>query len=478
LTLPAWTRDRGLWAIVAAAAVLRIAVAAWPVIHHSDELWQYLEPARHVAGEPWIQTWEARAGARGWLLPMLLAGPLAIGNGLAPGTMLGIFLARLPFVLLSLGAVVGAAGLGFRLSRAHGLMAGFVAAIWYELVYFGPRTLSEAIATSLFVIAAWLLLGEPRPRRMLVGGALLGLCCVIRFQYAPAALVLVPFVAGLRWRDWALLAAGGMAALLVSAVADLAMGATPFLWIVRNLQLNLVANRSAAFGVSAAHGYLGLLWQLWGLAAIPIVGLAILGARRYPALMAVAVANFVVHSAIAHKEYRFILLTNALLVVLAAIGSVDVSRVMTAPRRRLALIAGGWFALSVGSGALGSAAEEWGGNSQLIAAWHRIGQAPELCGVGLYRNHDPLIASYALLGRPAPIYQYDAADAPAAQRSRAFNLAIAPAALGDALPGFHLVNCPDAKRRGMCVYARLGTCTVSPADREREVNAILTRLDI
>jgi len=453
-------------------------VAAWPVIHHADELWQYLEPARHVAGEPWVQTWEARAGARGWLLPVLLAGPLAIGNGLAPGTMLGIFLARLPFALLSLGAVVAAAGLGFRLSRAHGLMAGFVAAIWYELAYFGPRTLSEAVATSLFVIAAWLLLGERRPRRLLVGGALLGLCCVIRFHYAPAVLVLVPFVAGLRWRDWALLAAGGAVALMVSAAADLAMGATPFLWIVRNLHLNLVANRSAAFGVSQPHGYLAILAALWGFAAIPIIGLAVLGARRYPALMAVALANFVVHSAIAHKEYRFILLTDALLVVLAAIGSVDLARMVAASRARFALVAAAWFALSVGSAALGSAAHEWGGNGQLIAAWHRIGRTPELCGVGLYRNHDPLIASDALLGRSGPIYQYDAADAPAARRSRAFNMAIAPAPLGDALPGFHLLNCPDERGRGLCVYARPGGCKATPDDRRREVNAVLERLDI
>jgi hypothetical protein len=214
------------------------------------------------------------------------------------------------------------------------------------------------------------------------------------------------------------------------------------------------------------------------LAAIPIVAIAVVGARRYPALMAVAVTNFLIHSAIAHKESRFILLTDVLLVVLAAIGSVDLSRMITAPRRRLALIAAGWFALSVGAAASGSAAEEWGGNSQLIAAWHRIGRSPEVCGVGLYRNHDPLIASYALLGRAVPIYQYDAADALAAQRSHAFNRAIAPAPLGDVLPGFRLVNCPDDRGRAMCVYARPGGCIVGPADRQREVNEVLARLDI
>jgi phosphatidylinositol glycan class B len=471
-------RDRLLWAIVAFAAVLRIAVAAWPAIHHSDELWQYLEPARHVAGEPWIQTWEARAGARGWLLPVLLAGPLAIGNGIAPGTMLGIFLARLPFVALSLGAVVAAAGLGFRLSRAHGLMAGFVAAIWCELAYFGPRTLSEAVATSLFVIAAWLLLDEQRPRRILLGGLLLGLCCVLRFQYAPAVLVLVPFVAAFRWRHWALIAAGGAIAIAISAAADLAMGVTPFLWVVRNFQLNMVANRSALYGVSAPHGYLNLLWALWGVAAIPILGLAVLGARRYPALMAVAVTNFVVHSAIAHKESRFILLTDALLIILAAIGSVDLSRMVTAPRRRLALIATGWVALSIGSAALGSAAREWGSNGQLFRAWYLASRQPDVCGVAMYRDVNSLASSYALFGRSVPIYHYHPLNAVDARQSRAFNVAIAPEPLGDELPGFQLIGCADDGRRDLCVYRRPGACHTVDADHGYEENGVLARMDI
>ena len=262
-----------------------------------------------------------------------------------------------------------------------------------------------------------------------MGGLLLGLCCVIRFQYAPAVLVLVPFVAGLRWRDWALLAAGGAIALLASALADLAMGATPFLWMFRNLHLNLIANRSATFGVSAPHGYLGLLWGLWGLAAIPIVGLAIIGARRYPALMAVAVANFVVHSAIGHKEYRFILLTTALL----AHPRGDRQRRCGAhgyraapPPRAESPPAGSRCRPARRRRQRGRRMGRQRPPDRRLA---RIGRSPEACGVGLYRNDEPLIGSYALLGRALPIYQYDATDAPAAWRSHAFNRAIAPAPL-------------------------------------------------
>jgi hypothetical protein len=470
-------RDRSLWAIVAAALVLRVAVALWPVIHHADELWQYLEPAHHLSVGPWVQTWEARVGARSWLLPMLFAGPMWIGHALAPMSMLDIILPRLVCVILSLGAVLGAAGLGFRVSRLHGLITVFVTAIWYELVYFGPRTLSEPIATAFFLAAAWLLLGERTRQRTMIGGLLLGLCVVVRFQYAPAVLVLAIGAAGLKWRDWAYLAAGGAVALLASAAADLAAGATPFAWIVRNVTLNLVANRSARFGVSPAYGYLTIIVALWGWAVIPILACAILGARRYPVLMVAALVNLAVHSAIPHKEYRFILLTTAILVVLAALGTADILRRYRNPRAPL-LLAGGWFVLSIACGALGSSAAQWGQNAKLIAAWRTAGAAPRVCGVGIYRVSEALVASYTLYRRDTPIYQYDDSEARAAHASRAFNVAIAPWNRGDELSGYRLIGCGDSKRRNFCAYARPGNCAVKPGDAAFEINHVLARRDI
>ena len=470
-------RDRRLWAIVALALVLRVAVACWPVIHHADELWQYLEPTHHLVVGPWVQTWEARAGIRSWLLPMFFAGPMAIGHAVAPMTMLDVLLPRLLCVVVSLGAVLGAAGLGFRLSRLHGLVAAFVAAIWYELVYFGPRTLSEPIATACFLAAAWLLLGERSSRRTMIGGLLLGLCFVVRFQYAPAIWVLAIAAARLRWRDWMHLATGGVVALALSAAADGLMGTTPFAWVIGNITHNLVANRSADFGVSPSHGYLSIIAGLWGWATIPILALAILGARRYPVLMVAALVNLAVHSAIPHKEYRFILLTTAILVVLAALGTADILRRYRNPRAPL-LLAGGWLVLSIACGALGSSAAEWGQNGKLIAAWRMAGAVPQVCGVGIYRVSDALVASYTLYRRDTPIYQYTDSEAGAAHTSRAFNVAIAPWTHGGELSGYRMVGCGDSKRRNFCVYVRPGNCAVKPDDAAFEINHVLERRDI
>jgi hypothetical protein len=57
----------------------------------------------------------------------------------------------------------------------------------------------------------------------------------------------------------------------------------------------------------------------WGYWLIPITLLACAGARRFPALMLMAFANVVLHMFIAHKEYRFILLSTTLYVLLAAV---------------------------------------------------------------------------------------------------------------------------------------------------------------
>ena len=471
-------RDRLLWAILLLAVMLRVAVACWPVIHHADELWQYLEPTRQLTGRPWVETWEARGGARSWLLPMLFAGPMEIGRALAPATLLDIIMPRLVCVVLSLGAVLGAARLGYSVSRLHGLIAAFAACIWYELVYFGPRTMSEPIATALFLAAAALLLTERDGRRTIVGALLLGLCCVVRFQYGPAALVLAVAAARIDWRVWAQLAAGGAIALAASAAADLLAGATPFLWIVRNVTLNLVDNRSADFGVSPPWWYLQAIFDLWGWGTIPIVAAAIVGARRYPALFVAALVNLAVHSLVPHKEYRFILLTTSLLVTLAAIGSVDLLRRPFPGTRPAVALAAAWFLLSAACGALGSSAHQWGNSGRLIAAWRMAGQVPGACGVGIYRPNHALVASHALLGLDAPIYQFDEPEEIGRQRSRSFNLILTPWERRAELTGYRLVGCGDRRVRDFCVFERPGGCAASDATVPFEINRVLRRKEI
>ncbi|MCP1836681.1 hypothetical protein J2R76_005020 [Bradyrhizobium sp. USDA 4532] len=74
-----------LFALLLPALVLRLAAALWPNVMYPDEIFQYLEPAWRMLGHDGILTWEWREGIRGWFLPTLLAGPVAVGGLIAPG---------------------------------------------------------------------------------------------------------------------------------------------------------------------------------------------------------------------------------------------------------------------------------------------------------------------------------------------------------------------------------------------------------
>src|ERR1700742_2221827 len=69
------------------AGAIRLPLAFWPNTHHNDEIFQYFEPAWRMLGHESIVSWEWRCGMRGWLLPTLLSGPVAIGDWLMPGGM-------------------------------------------------------------------------------------------------------------------------------------------------------------------------------------------------------------------------------------------------------------------------------------------------------------------------------------------------------------------------------------------------------
>ena len=320
----AWVRTHPLAAIVLLAAVIRLPLAFWPNFHHPDETFQYLEPAWRMLGHDGIVSWEWREGMRSWLLPGMMAAPVALGDWIAPGGTGAFILPRLVATLASLSIVVSAFAFGARISRTHALVAGFVAAVWFELVYFAPHTLGEPLATAVILPAVLLLTrAAPSRRDLLGGGALLALAVLFRFQYAPAAATLA---IGACWahRSRVLpVIAGGVAVMAVSAAVDAAHGAVPFSWLAANIGQNLLHDRAAEFGVMPASAYLDCFWLMWSIAIVPLSFAVFRGWRHAPLLLWAALVNIAFHSLIGHKEYRFIFLSVALLVIVAALGSVD-----------------------------------------------------------------------------------------------------------------------------------------------------------
>jgi len=478
-----WSDRRLIWAIVALAAMLRVPMAFFEMFHHADEVWQYLEPAYGMVTGRSVVTWEYREGMRSWLVPTMLAAPIWLGKAIAPTGHLYLPLARLVAVAGSLAIVGFGSAIALRISRLHAIVAGLVLAASFELVYFSARTLSETFAAALIFPAAWLLLPHERRtgRDLFIAGLLLGLAESIRFQMAPALLLLALPCCRLDLRAWAVLILGGLAGLGVDSVADALHGAVPLGWMVRNFQLNLVENRSAGYGVEPPLWYVANQFRTWGWAALPMLALALIGARRQPILLLTAVGNIAAHSLIPHKEYRFIFLSVALLLLLAGIGTGDCILAARTrwPRARTIVVAMAalfWLGCSVATAAGGGKAGHWSSNRRLIALMRAARRAPGACGVALHRPDDNRLFAYLYYDRPTPIFLFDGLHATIDERvmEPAFNIAVTSRLRSaDLSPAFHLQACYGTSdpRDDRCLYVRPGSCAAG--DPRFSINAML-----
>lgn len=469
-----------LTALLLLAAVLRVAVTWGASVHHPDEVFQYLEQAHRLVFGYGYVPWEYRDGMRSWLVPGLLAGPMWLGGALAPGTDVDVLLPRLTVALATLGTVWGAWSLGSRVSRGHALFAAFVAATWFDQIYFASHTLTETIATAAAVPGAALLWREEKGRRsLLLAGALLAFAALVRFHYAPALALLVAWRCRLDRRAWGAVIAGAAPVLAASALVDIASGATPFAWIEANYRRNVVDDASATYGVAGPPFYFQQLRAWWGWGFAPLAFLAVFGAQRYPQLLAAAALTVALHMAIGHKELRFILFAMTLLVILAALGTATLVT-MVARRRSLwtgaALAA--WAAVSLALALSGEMRFRWAEGSPALSAARIAGRDPKLCGIATYDMRYWQSGGWTFLHRDVPIYPVTARDelgvpamdpATLARIAPGFDAILTTPAGEGAIPaGYTRVACripgapfaslAERRARGICLYRRPGGC--------------------
>ena len=471
------------WGLLALAALLRALNFNPYAMHHPDEVLQYIEPAYRLLSGDGIVTWEYRYGMRGWLLPWLLAGPMAIGQALGGTAFAGIVAARIAACAGGLIPVVAAWHLGRRLSPTHGIVAMAVMAFWYEQVVFSTHLLTESLATSLFLGAAALVDVKERRIRVMIGGALLALAVVIRFHYAVAAGLFLLLALGTDWKRWGWLVVGALPVVTLGGAVDMLMGQWPFQWVFTNVQLNLVEGRSANFGVQAPTFFLTAIWDQWGLLVVPFAVLAVESGKPYRPILYAAVINLAVHSIIGHKEYRFIELTSAAIVLLAAIGSVNA---LDWIRRRWAVAALPALAVLLLSWASASA---WLGRDRPLDQWfgiraagpelvHAAGRDPRVCGLATMTGEWWQL-SRAYLGRPMPIILLSNTPAPTRQLEppgpelASVNAVIAPTGSAQMLPAYSAVSCGKDEPFRRCLYVRPGGCAPTPEARDREIQKML-----
>jgi GPI mannosyltransferase 3 len=482
------SRDRralvgaALCCVVLLAVGLRLVPTVFmPSMNWGDEIFQTIEPAHRVVYGYGLVPWEFQLGMRSWLLPGAVAGLIEtariVGDGpqyYLPAIALGLgLLASTPVVCVFLWC-------RGEFGHAGALVAAAAIAVAPELVYFGARALNEVVAAHLLVVGLYLAdPGRPAPgaRRRVAAGFLLGIVCLLRLQLAPAAALVALWPALPDQGEWrsrfSALVAGGVAALAAGAVLDWLTLGYPLASVWRNLYDNLYLGISSGFSVAPWWYYLVGELGVW-LAAAPFVVLLIaLGARRMPMLFAAAALIVAVHSAIPHKEYRFIYPAIMLLSVLAAVGLAQLTQLTAAwlalrgLRQTVAvpvaatLLTGLWCAAAGAMWSGGALAQlRQRAHDELLAMSYVHDLPAPPCGVGLYgKNAWVRYGGYSYLHRPVPLF-WPATPAELAAESAGFDTLLYDR--DEHLPpsglGFRPLRCFGH----VCVARRPGACAALP----------------
>jgi hypothetical protein len=486
--------DRKFWlifgAILLLAAVLRVlAFSPFDTIAH-DEILQYQERAYRMVFGYGLVPWESRYGIRNALIPDLIAAAMAGTRLFSSDPGAAVMAGRIVVAIVCFATVPVAYALGSARSRSHGLVAMFVAAVWFESVLFGVHVLSESVALPFACGgAAALLRARENGRAAMLAGFLLGIAVLLRLQFAVFAGTLVLLSAGRDWTLYRRLAIGALPALAIGAATDLAAGMAPFAWVAKNLSMNLLHGRAEYFGTFGPFYYVTAVFLRLLPLSLVIVGCAFFVEKRYRPLLFAAIANIAVHSLIGHKEYRFIWLSTFVFVVLAALTSVDLvdrlrARRQASPESRpmaLTLLCLSWAGLSywslVATG--GFAALRDGG--KIAEATIEAAKYPDTCGIGVtILLRKPF--AYAFVRRDLGFYLVpDAVDGgrqpfPAPLTEAVNTLVLTDKARPPA--AYHRLSCEQDVLNKVCLYYREGGCRTSKASQDYTYQAISLRNDM
>ena len=275
-------------------------------------------------------------------------------------------------------------------------MALLAGAFWYELVGFAHKPLTEFVATMLVVALLALCMrifagSNGRELRSAWLAALLAvLATAIRMQYAPLALALLGLCfVGCGKAARVHLALAVAAFFLAVGVFDAATwNGELFHSYITNIRFNMELRQTTASGASPAYQY---LWWLL-LASTGASALCVAAALRHPhrhgLLLLLVVLTLIVHSAQAHKEYRYVFVVIPLWLLL---GTGVVTQLAASVKRPTLVYAtvGALFAATTLAGILNALPSQ-------SAIYHGKHQ-PQETKVRFLRGQDPIFAAYRYL---------------------------------------------------------------------------------
>jgi GPI mannosyltransferase 3 len=476
------SRDWIMIGLLAFAFLVRLAaILAFPSLDHPDENFQVFEQAHRFAFGYGIKPWEFVTGIRSPVLPAAFGVVFRLSAPLVGGPEGYLIVARLLLAAISLVAVAAVYRMGRRTSLTHALIGGLVTATWFEFVYFAGRPLTEAIATTVFLLALSLAsapAAELTFRRLFAIGLSLGLCLMLRVHLLVGLFVIALWVGRfeLRARWWPMVL-GALVPIAAFGLADWIAWGGFFHSYVEAVRTNLFRGVASDWGTEPPGWYAQRLFDQWRYALPLIAVFVVVRARASAMWILAALAIIAAHSAIPHKEYRFIFPASASLVVVAAFGSADL---LERARRRVRPIvfqclacaaAFLWLEMSAALAFSAPFKYEWYKGRQLIMASFAVAQKADLCGLLFYDDPWFKTGGYAYLHRNVAFYSLDDDETIDPEKSSAnFNAVVLnQSSIPDFAKNFRVQQCFAAPgSEDVCLMVRDGSCT-----HDKAMNAFL-----
>jgi hypothetical protein len=303
-----------------------------PSMYWPDEVYQTLEPAHRLIFGYGRVMWEYRDGLRSWTFPGVLGGLMWIGQFLGKGST-----GYLALIALVLSAVSLLPPLVTYLwarrqweSKWWPIVAMVFPLIWFEAIYFGPKTLYECFTIHLVIGAIFLIrFTDDNWIRPLIGGLIIGVCIITRPHLAPVPIVLgllVPLYAERPHAMFSALVVGVVGGAGLAGIVDVIAYGVPFHSLIVNLHTNVIEGKASNWGTSPWWQYFAWAWEVSPFGSVVMAAALVAGTVRYPMLAWPPIVILAAHCFIPHKEYRFIYPVVAMATVIVGLDAVQLSR--------------------------------------------------------------------------------------------------------------------------------------------------------
>ena len=299
-----------------------------------DEIFQTLEPAHKLVFGRGITYWEFKVGARSWFLPGIIAGIYKILDIFGIKDPLYINIGVKIFFSIFNSLAVSTVYLLFRrhgLDKKEAFLFSLPLAASYLLSYISVRTISESAALPFMVFAVYFASNyvEKETKKELFFSILtVGIAYMIRFQtciFAFGLCIALFLTAKKRFSAALIFGFGYIGMMLIQGIMDI------FTWgkfaqsLITYLDYNIIRKVSDNFSVSPWYFFLkefaATFHPLTYISAILMMIFATINFRKNKSLVLFFfpfLFFFVIHSAIAHKQPRFVFACFFALLALSA----------------------------------------------------------------------------------------------------------------------------------------------------------------